>query len=177
MRFPSQFGVNGSSQKSDKWNQKVTIKHQASRASVVQSCMCQQCVLYLSICYVIDYFVFIIMCHSRYYGIMTYSSFQSQHPARYLTNNRYTIYQKREKYEERQEKAKKGKERNEGRQEDGKLKRKVWRERRREKGKFRLVFIFIAVVNDCRQILFLKSSRKEYHIIFPNNIFQRVATI
>lgn len=53
------------------------------------------------------------------------------------------------------------------------MKRKVGKERKREEGKCRSVLIFIAVVNDCRQIIFLKSSRKEYHIIFPNNIFHR----
>lgn len=77
----------------------------------------------------------------------------------------------------RKGRTRKRKERKEERREDRKLKRKVGKEKRREKGKFRLVLNFITDVNDCRQILFLKSSRKEYHIIFPNNIFQRVAII
>lgn len=61
-------------------------------------------------------------------------------------------------------------------QESRKLKRKVGKEREREERKVRVMLIFIAVVNDCRQISFLKSSRKEYHIICPNNIFQRATS-
>lgn len=39
------------------------------------------------------------------------------------------------------------------------------------------MLIHMAIVNDSRQISFLKSSKKEYHIIFTSNIFQRVAII
>lgn len=47
-------------------------------------------------------------------------------------------------------KEKKGKERNERRQEARTFKSKKGKARRREEEKFRLALIFIAVVNDCK---------------------------
>lgn len=115
----------------------------------------------------LSYFVSVYYNMSQQnYEIMTYSSLHSQHLAWYLANSRHMIivWRRRNKRKNREREGKNGRlEKKEG-----------WKTESIKEGKEGkpAMIIFIAVVNDCRQILFLKSPRKEYHIIFPNNISQ-----